>query len=89
MLARDARLEEPLRLRRREHDVEGLPVRGLPHGEAALGEHLQHLDVFGEDLGLKLLNAVGSGDQGQVLEQQRPDAPALVFVGDRHRELGA
>ncbi len=57
--------------------------------EAAVREHLQHLVVLAEHVGLELRDAAAARDRSQVLEQHRADAPALVRVGDRERDLGA
>ena len=64
-------------------------VERAVHDEAARREHLEHLVVLAEHVGLELGDAGGARDRRQVLEQQRADAAALVLVGDRERDLGA
>ena len=55
---------------------------------AGVGEDGHHLAVLGQDLGGELLDAGLPGDDGQVLEQHRADAAALVGVRDVEGHLG-
>ena len=58
------------------------------HRPAGLGEHGQHAAVVAERLGGEALDPVRPGDRGEVLEQQRGDALAVVAVVDHERHLG-
>ena len=68
----------------RDHAVGELALRLEPSPL----EDRQHLAVLGKDLGREPRDAVGSGDDRKVLEQDRRDAAALVLVVDRERDLG-
>ena len=57
--------------------------------EAALAEDIKHVTIRRHHLGGKFLDAAGVRDTPQMLEQQRRDAAALVFVEHRERDLGA
>ena len=57
------------------------------HDQAARREHLEHAIVLAEHVGLELGDIVQSGDTEEMLEQNSPDPPALVLVGDRERRV--
>ena len=57
--------------------------------ETAVREHLQHLAVLAEHVGLEFRDPVRIGDETQMFEQQRADAAALEPVENRERYLGA
>src|SRR5439155_6778301 len=58
------------------------------HGVAGVGEHAQHRAVLRQDLGDEPGDAVGTGGGGEVFQQDRADAPALVRVLDDEGDLG-
>src|SRR5580700_7497170 len=57
--------------------------------EAAVREHLEHLTVLSEYVGLEFRDSVRIGDTAQMLEQQRADAMALELVEDSERDFRA
>src|ERR1700691_3919904 len=57
--------------------------------ETAVREHLEHLAVLAEDVGLEFRDTVRIGDATQMFEQQRADAVALEAIENRKRDLGA
>ncbi len=61
-------------------------MRGL---EAAVREHLEHLAVLAEHVGLELCDPVRVGDETQMLEQHRGDTAALELVENRERDFRA
>ena len=69
-------------------EVDDAGVEPALQRPARLGEHGEHRPVVAEDLGGEPLDAVAAGDRGQVLQQQRGDAGALVGVVDHERGLG-
>ena len=56
--------------------------------ESRVREHPEHGDVLGQDDGDEPLDAVCGRKGGQLLEQSRPDAPALELVRNCERDLG-
>ena len=52
-----------------------------------MGEHLEHLPVLAQHVGLELRDPVRIGDKTQMLEQQRADAAALEPVENRKRDF--
>jgi hypothetical protein len=63
----------------REVDVDHAGVEPPVQRPARLGEHGEHAPVVGQRLRGELLDAVLAGDGGEVLEQQRRDALAVVL----------
>jgi hypothetical protein len=57
------------------------------HGEAGVGEDLQHRRVLGQRLRDEPAQAVLAGQRGQVLQQQCADAAVLLVVRDEERDL--
>ena len=55
---------------------------------ARFGEHGEHRPVVAQDLGGEPLDAVAACDRGQVFQQQRGDAGALLGIVDHERGLG-
>ena len=82
-------LLDDLRVLDREDDVEGaLGVLGVDD-EAEVPEHLHHLAVLGQHLGLEDADPLFAGGDRQVLEQVSRYAAALVAVLDEEGDLGA
>ncbi len=71
-----------------ERNVDRAAIAAALHVESGAGEHVEHPLVLGEHLGLEALDVVGTRDCGQLLEQVRADAAALLVVRDRERHLG-
>jgi hypothetical protein len=82
-------LERVLRHLCRKLDAHHVGLRARAHRESALAEHLRHAVVVREDLGLEYGHAALLGRLGEVGEQDRAEAVALICVGDLERELGA
>ena len=86
-----APLEPRLRLRRQggrkldqQHPGEGVGLDGEP----AVAEHLDHLVVLGQHLGVEDLDAELVGRLGELAEQDRAEPFALHGVGDLKGHLG-
>ena len=60
---------------------------GRPDRQPEVPEHDRHPLVDGQDVGVHLGHAFGSGHGDEVFEQQRRDAPVLLVVSDDHRDL--
>ena len=69
-------------------EVDDAGIEAALQRPAGLGEHGEHRPVVAEHLGGEPLDAVGAGDRGQVFQQQRGDAVALVGVVDHEGGLG-
>ena len=63
-------------------------LEGALHLVAGVLEGVDHRLVVGQHLGDELLDAALATGLGQVLEEQLPDAAALVLVLDEERHLG-
>ena len=72
-----------------EADLDDAVLDVPRHVVTGIGEHREHLAVLREDLRGEAGDAELLGDGGEVLEQHRPDALALVVVADVERDLGA
>src|ERR1700688_556491 len=57
--------------------------------ETAVREHLEHLAVLAEHIGLEFRDAVRVGDATQMFEQHRADAAALEPIENRERDFCA
>ena len=75
-------------LGQRERQLED-PVGVVPlHGQAGVGEHLEHGRVLGQGLGGELGDVAAPGQRDEVLEQQGGDALVVHVVGHGERDLG-
>ncbi len=72
-----------------EGQVHGSVGEAAPLGVAGVGEHLDHLAVGGQHLGLEPADAALAGDGGDVLQQGGGQPAALVGVLDEEGDLGA
>ena len=52
------------------------------------GEHGEHRAVLAEHLGGEPFDAVGSGEGGEMFEEQRGDAEPLMSIVDHERRVG-
>ena len=73
----------------REGDVEDAVGQRAPNPKPAVGEHAQHPVVLAQHVGLELGDAVRPRDDGEVLQQQRPETATLEDVSYDERHLGA
>ena len=71
-----------------EVDLDHATVVAALERPPGAGEHGEHRAVLPEHLGGEPLDAVGHGDGGEVLEEQRGDPDALVGVVDHERRIG-
>jgi len=62
-------------------------VQGAAALETAVREHLEHLAILAEHVGLEFRDPVCFGDTSQMFEQQRADAVSLEFVANRERDF--
>src|ERR1051326_3024780 len=74
--------------RDREGDVDRALARAARGVEAAAEEDVEHALVLRQYLSLEARDTVRPRDLGELLEQLRADAAAVVAVGDRERALG-
>jgi len=59
----------------------------LIHWQSAFLKQLQHRAIFRQDLGNELANAPLFGDVCEMAHQQGADAPSLIIVDDKKRQL--
>ena len=71
----------------REGHVHRALARAARGVEAAAEEDVEHALVLRQHLGLELDDAVRPRDLGELFQQLRADAAAVVLVGDRERAL--
>ena len=57
--------------------------------EAHVREHLEHLPILAEHVGLEFRDSVRFGYASQMFEEQRADAVSLEFVANRERDFCA
>ena len=72
----------------REVDLDHAAVEPALQRPPGAGEHGEHRPVLAEHLGGEPLDPVRRGDGGEVLEQQRGDADAVMGVVDHERRVG-
>ena len=88
LLPRELHLAGPRGRRDVELQVQRRPLERAADLEAGVAEDADHLVVLGEHLGDEAREAALAGGRGEVLEQDRPETPALVVVAHHERDLG-
>ena len=68
--------------------MNGAAVEAARKLVSGVAEHRDHVGVLAQYLGLELGESVLGGRTGEVFEQDRAQAAALMFVGHHERDLG-
>src|SRR4029450_9973887 len=72
----------------REGGVEHTGIEGALHRETARLKDLQHAIILTQHIGLEGINTLPTGNDGQMLEEERAYASSLMRISHGKRHLG-